>query len=94
MAFIYICSCLILLGTPFAEPAAGHHRFSPPVLKLTLGVSSFDASHFGVNCTQFVGNLLVEIYNENSQVTIIKALSKLSVGDIQRYGHVGGLSQV
>lgn len=41
------------LGIPFAEAPAGNLRFAPPVLKLSLGNTTFDASAFGPECPQF-----------------------------------------
>ncbi|OBZ76977.1 Lipase 2 [Grifola frondosa] len=39
-------------GIPFAEAPVRSLRFSPPVLKSSLNVSSFDASNFGAPCPQ------------------------------------------
>ncbi|KAI5122703.1 hypothetical protein M0805_009756 [Coniferiporia weirii] len=41
-------------GIPFAEPPVGELRFQPPVAKLNLNVTSFNASQYGPSCSQFV----------------------------------------
>ncbi|KAJ2985861.1 hypothetical protein NUW54_g10005 [Trametes sanguinea] len=37
-------------GIPYAEPPTGGLRFAPPVLKTDPGVTTFDASTYGVSC--------------------------------------------
>ncbi|KAK7040282.1 hypothetical protein VNI00_009749 [Paramarasmius palmivorus] len=39
-------------GIPYAEPPLGDLRLTPPVLKPTLGVPTFDATKFGPQCLQ------------------------------------------
>ncbi|KAG7086361.1 hypothetical protein E1B28_002321 [Marasmius oreades] len=62
-------------GIPYAEPPIGNLRLREPVLKPTLNVSTFDATHFGPACLQSPANsassedcLTVNIYRPTDLV--------------------------
>ena len=44
----------LYVGIPFAEPPIGALRFRPPVFKVQLNTTTFDAGNYGKACIQLV----------------------------------------